>query len=122
MALAFVLDEHLRGPLWQAVLKHNLGGENVIDAVRVGDSMEVPLGIDDPDLLAWAEREDRILVTEDRHTMITHLQSHLANGNHSPGVLVVRPYQRVRDVLDCLVLIAEAGEPTDFADLITYIP
>lgn len=29
MALAFVLDEHLRGPLWQAILRHNLTDRNI---------------------------------------------------------------------------------------------
>jgi hypothetical protein len=69
MALTFVLDEHFRGPLWQAIVRHNLGGEYRLDVVRVGDPADLPLATDDSAILLWAEREGRILVTEDRHTI-----------------------------------------------------
>ena len=122
MALSFVLDEHLRGPLWQAIFRHNLRAAEQLDVIRVGDTPDLPLEIGDPEILLWAERESRILVTEDRHTMAIHLQEHLASGHRSPGILIIRPDQRMRALIECLVLIAHAGEPTDFADLITYIP
>jgi hypothetical protein len=63
MPLAFVLDEHLRGSLWRALQRWNLLGVDVLDVVRVGDPPDLPLGTSDPDLLAWAEREGRILVS-----------------------------------------------------------
>jgi hypothetical protein len=122
MALAFVLDEHLRGPLWQAILMHNLRGGNPLDVIRVGDAPDLPLGASDLDVLAWAEQERRILVTEDRHTMIDHLSHHLSSGHHSSGVLIARAGQSIRALLECLVLIAYAGDPLDFADVTTYIP
>src|SRR5438128_2200982 len=46
--LLFLLDEHLRGPLWPAILRHNAQGGLLIDAVRVGDPPDLPLGSDDP--------------------------------------------------------------------------
>lgn len=46
----------------------------MLDVLRVGDIPELPLAVDDPDILMWAEREERILVTEDRHTMANHLR------------------------------------------------
>ncbi|MEX0803139.1 MAG: DUF5615 family PIN-like protein [Pirellulales bacterium] len=122
MALAFLLDEHLRGPLWQAVLQHNLRGGEWLDVVRVGDPPDLPLASDDSAILLWAEREGRILVTEDRHTMSHHLRDHTAAGHHSPGILVVRAGQSMRTVIESMVLIAQAGEPADFADRITFIP
>lgn len=51
MPLAFVLDEHLRGPLWQAVLRHNLRSNAPLDVACVGDSNELPLGADDAAIL-----------------------------------------------------------------------
>lgn len=122
MALAFLLDEHLRGPLWQAVLQHILRGGGWLDVVRVGDPPDLPLATDDAALLQWAEREGRILVTEDRQTMPRHLRDHLAAGDHSPGILIPRTGQSMRTIIEYLVLIAEAGEPADFADTTTYIP
>jgi hypothetical protein len=122
MALAFLLDEHLRGPLWQAVLQHNLRGGDWLDVVRVGDPPDLPLAADDSAILRWAEREKRILVTEDRQTMARHLRDHLAAGRHLPGIVSIRPDQSMRLVIECLVLIAQAGEPGDFADAVTHIP
>jgi len=122
MAIAFLLDEHLRGPLWQAILRHNLSGSDPIDAVRVGDPPDLPLGTDDPAILRWIEREARVLVTEDRHTMATHLARHLAAGGHSPGVVTVRPNARITEVLDALGLLAIAGHADELADVVTYIP
>jgi hypothetical protein len=122
MALAFVLDEHLRGPLWQAILRQNLGGGLPLDAVRVGDGPDLPLAADDREILLWTERETRILVTEDRHTISRHLRDHLASGRHCPGILIPRAGQSMRTLIECLVLISHAGAPADFADSITYIP
>jgi hypothetical protein len=122
MPLAFLLDEHLRGPLWQAILRHNLRGENLLDVVRVGDPDDLPLSADDSTVLAWAEREDRLLLTEDRHTMPAHMQDHLESRHHSPGILIVRTEQSMRMVIDSLKLIAHAGHHDEFANAISYIP
>ena len=61
MPLVFVIDEHLRGPLKQAILDHNAGGSPWIDAVAVGDEPTLPDGIKDPEILLWSEGNDRIL-------------------------------------------------------------
>src|SRR5438270_13531903 len=45
--LSFVLDEHLRGPLWIAIQTHIARGIHPIDAVRVGDPTDLPLGTKD---------------------------------------------------------------------------
>jgi hypothetical protein len=122
MPLAFLLDENLRGPLWQAILLHNLRGQYPLDVVRVGDPPDLPLSADDSAVLAWAEREGRLLVTEDRHTMLSHLRNHLANGYHSPGILIIRRGQSMRAVVESLELIAYAGQYAEFENILTYIP
>src|SRR5262249_33503352 len=55
MALRYVLDEDLRGVLWRAIQRHNRTDPKPIDAVRVGDLPDLPLGTPDPDILAWAD-------------------------------------------------------------------
>jgi hypothetical protein len=84
MPLTYVLDEHLRGSLWQLAGWHNAQGSNIIDVTRVGDPDDLPLGTRDPEILMWAERESRILVTRDSKTMDGHLADHLVAGHHSP--------------------------------------
>jgi len=119
MSQRFLLDEHLRGPLWQAILRFNLRGlDSNLDVVRVGDPPELPLSTDDPSILAWCEREGRILVTHDRRTMSVHLRAHLQSGHHSPGIVVVRANTSVNDVIECLILIAEAEFSAEFRDAI----
>ena len=120
--LRFLLDEHLRGPLWTAILRHNAQGGLPIDAVRVGDMPVLPLGADDAAILLWAEREGRILLTEDVHTMPGHLTAHLQAGQHSPGVFIVSVGCSIGQLVSNLELVAHAGNSADYADTITYVP
>ena len=120
--LRFLLDEHLRGPLWSAILRHNARGGLPIDAARVGDAPDLPLGSDDPAILLWAEREARILVTEDVHTMPGHLTQHLQSGHRSPGVFVLSAGCSIKEMLHCLELVAHAGDAGDYEETITYVP
>ena len=122
MPLAFLLDENLPGRLFRAIQRHNLGGGDPIDAVRVGSSSDLPLGSDDPTILRWAESEDRIVVSEDKNTMPGHLGEHLAAGHHSPGVFLIRPGASVPTIVEFLVLVAYASEPHEWRDRIEYIP
>jgi hypothetical protein len=120
--LRFLLDEHLRGPLWLAIVRHNAGGGLPIDAVRVGDEPNLPLGSDDGAILLWAEREGRILLTEDVHTIPVFLTQHLSGGHHSPGIFVITIGFSIKEIVSALELVAHAGEPGDYADTISYLP
>ncbi len=123
MALRFLFDEHLRGGgLWQAIGQHNNRGIDTVDVVRVGDPVNLPLGVGDLNILRWAEREGRIFVSLDRRTLPGHLVIHLAAGHHSPGIFIVRPAGTIRELIDSLVLAAHAGDPADYRDCIDYIP
>jgi hypothetical protein len=122
MSMRYLLDEHLRGPLWHAIHGHNSRGINVIDVTRVGDPADLPLGSLDPDILCWAEREGRILVTADRESMVGYLADHLRAGRHSPGIFVLRPLYKVSAVVDALVLAAHAGDPMALWDRFDFIP
>lgn len=121
MPLSFVFDENLRGVPFTAVQRHNARGRDLIDAVRVGDLIDLPLGTQDPELLLWAEASDRILATYDENTMPAHLRRHLAAGHHSPGVIIPRNIP-VPALVEYLVYIAHASEPADWADRALYVP
>ena len=121
MPLAFVFDEHLRGPAWSAVCRHNATTEPPLDVVRVGDTDCVPLGTDDTEILLWAEHQDRILVTRDQSTMKTHLNQHLIAGHHSPGVFMIRPHGQLSAVVEFLVLADQLSDPHEWRDAIVYI-
>ena len=125
MALQYLLDEHLLGPLWSAIQRFNLGTvghTEPLEVLRVGDVDGPPLGTNDSDILIWAERAERVLVTLDEHTLPQHLANHLQSGRHSPGVFTIRPGQRLPEIVEFLALAAVVSEPSEWADRITYIP
>ena len=121
MPLAFVIDEHLRGALQQAIRQHSARGGLPIDAVEVGDPPDLPLGSADPVILQWAERQGRLLVSQD-YKMPRHFAAHLQAGRHSPGVLLLLPGARLADIVAMLELIAHAGDPAVYCDQIHFIP
>lgn len=121
MSLRFVLDEHLRGPAWSAVRRHNAVTESPLDVVRVGDADCVPLGTEDPAILQWAEQENRILVTRDQATMKSHLEEHLAAGHTSSGVFMIRPHGKLSAVIEFLVLADQLSDLHEWQNAVTYI-
>ena len=122
MPLRFVLDENQRGPLWRAVIRHNQAGSYPLDVVRVGDSLDLPLGSTDPDILLWCERGDRILVSFDKTTMAGHLTNHLQTGHHSPGIFLLRRASRLSLIVAHLALVTHASDAWEWQDRIEFIP
>jgi hypothetical protein len=122
MPIAFVLDENARGPLWNAIQTHNQGGIYPIDAVRVGDRPDLPLQASDPEILAWAEQTGRILLTYDESSIPDYWIDHLQAGGHSPGVLIVREKVSLRAVVENLVILAYASDPSEWLDRLEYFP
>lgn len=122
MPLRYVLDEHLRGPLWRAIRQHNRGSTYPIDVLRVGDAVDLPLGSPDPDILLWAEREGRVIVSLDKGTMLGFLANHLHSGHHSAGVYIVRLHATIPRIVDHLVISAYLADPVLLQDSYEYIP
>ena len=81
----------------------------MIDALRVGDLSDLPLGIDDPSILLWAEREGRFW-SRSMEYHAGHLNDHLAAGHGSPGVFLIRPLFRIPHMIAFLSLAAYAGD------------
>ncbi len=105
-----------------AVARHNAAGKPPIDLAQVGDEPELPLGADDAELLQWTEREDRILVSRDVHTLPLALAAHRGAGHHAPGILLIRNGASLRAVVETLALVAHAGEADEWANRCTFIP
>ena len=121
MPLRFLLDENLRGVLLDAIHRHNVvRPHEAIDVVEVGDDIAPPRGTSDPDLLVWAESENRLLVSFDKSSMPGHLQAHLALGRHCPGIIIPPARPSLNNLIRFLVVIAYASLPGEYTDRITY--
>lgn len=80
------------------------------------------MGSSDADILQWALREERIVVTGDRRSMPMYLAEHLRQGNTCPGVFIVRRGRLRREIIEYLELAAYAGDVGEFQDVVTFIP
>src|SRR5271168_2893520 len=97
--LRFLTDEDLDGRLTSG-LRLRVPG---LDLVRAQDDglMQTP----DPDILAWAAVEGRIVLTHDRNTMTGFASTRVNAGQAMPGLFVVdqqTPLARSLNDLDVL--------------------
>lgn len=123
MALRFLLDENLRGPLWSALVRHNALQRGLhIDVLRVGDIIDLPLATEDKEILKWCQREERILLSMDYNTMPEHLAKHITEGNESPGVMMLRPGRSLEEIVQWLEIVAYVGNPLDYKDQLVFVP
>jgi predicted nuclease of predicted toxin-antitoxin system len=106
--------------LHDAIVKGCLRRERTIDFLSSNDANleEVP----DPDVLALAASEGRILVTSDLRTMPGHFGDFLEAGGSSPGVFLVKQKTPVADVIEALLLVWAASDPEEWENRIIRIP
>ena len=117
-AVCLLLDEHV--PLIiQAQLEQMEPGVTIY---AIGDGIAPSRGTPDPDILCWIETHGCILVTNNRATMPVHLQEHLAQGRHVPGIVQLPRRMSIGPILDDLLLIWGVGLPDEFQDQIVYLP
>jgi len=78
-------------------------------------------GVNDPEVLAHAAREGRILVTHDRKTMPRHFLTFITTAT-SAGVLIIPQHLPVAAVVDDLLLIWYATEAEEWINQIRFLP
>lgn len=118
MSIHYLIDENV-GPLYKRqLLKKN----SEIRVYAVGDPGCPHKGTFDPQILSWCEENRCILVTNNRASMPPHLATHLAQGRHIPGILILNERMSVGETIEELLLIAEEGIPSAYQDCITYLP
>ncbi len=76
-----------------------------IDLERAQDVL--PDGTPDSVVLSWAAAENRILVTNDRNTMVGLAYQRVAAGESVPGLIVTTNHQSIGSAIDDILLIAE---------------
>jgi len=78
-------------------------------------------GLRDPDILAIAAKEGRILVSHDRRTMPIHFGEFIET-QISPGIFLVSQDAEIRKVIEDLILIWAASEAEEYVNSIRTLP
>jgi hypothetical protein len=79
------------------------------------------LGVADPQVLARAATDGRVLVTHDRKTMPRHFAEFIAHMT-SPGLLVIPQSLSVAVAVEELILIWSATEGEEWVNRISILP
>ncbi len=92
-----------------------------LDLVRAADAL--PEGTPDPDVLAWAAGEGRVLLTADRNTMVGFALQRVAAGEPMPGVIAVTATQSIGTAIDDILLIADLMTEVEMREqVVVYLP
>ena len=75
----------------------------------------------DPEVLALAAQENRILVTHDRRTMPRHFADFILH-HSSPGVFIIAQIMSVRVAIEELLLVWAASESEEWRNFIVELP
>jgi len=113
--IRFQADESLSHALIQAVLRLEPSIE-FTTAQQVG-----VLGLGDPEVLAVAAQNGRLLITRDKATFPRHFADFIAN-NESSGVIVIPPHLTIAQIAEELFLVWLVMEAEEWVNRITYLP
>jgi len=92
-----------------------------IDLVRAQDA--VAEGTPDPEVLDWAAAENRVLITNDRNTMVGLAYQRAAAEQSVPGLIATTNEQSIRSAIDDILLIAEYMPEEEIRDqVVVFLP
>jgi len=79
-------------------------------------------GLTDPDVLALAAQQGRVVVTSDLKTMPKHFGDFLKAHGHCPGVFLVKQTTPLAAVIEELIIVWAASDSEEWKDRIVEIP
>ena len=76
----------------------------------------------DPEILAWAAEQMRIVVTHDRNTMPRHAYDRVRSGQSMAGIFVVSREMSIGDAIAELQLLIECSVEGEWEHLVVFLP
>ena len=116
MTLRFAADENFDGRIVRGLLR--IVPE--LDLVRVQDTLLA--ASNDDDVLAWATRENRVVLTHDVSTMTEAAWKRVRAGLPMKGVIEVNTDEPIGAVIADLHVIAVACSPEDLEAQVLFLP
>jgi hypothetical protein len=114
--LRWLADENLNNDILRGLYRRDA----TVDIVRAQD---VGLGgASDEEVLAWAAREERIVLTHDVATITAVAYRRLMKGERMPGVFEIGPTVQVSSAIDDILLLNECSEPSEWEGQVVYLP
>ncbi len=114
--LRLISDEDVHGDVLRGLWRRAPD----LDLVR---AMDVGLSrTPDPVVLEWAARENRILITQDRSTLVGSAWARVKAGEPMPGVLAMRPHATIGQVIEDILLVAACETEDGMRNQVKFIP
>jgi predicted nuclease of predicted toxin-antitoxin system len=112
----YLFDEDLNGRIVRGVRRRisDLDSRTVQEA----DLAEAS----DPAVLDWAATQGRVVITHDHRTMRSCAEDRLKAGMPMTGLILVRQTAALEQVIDDLVLVAEATTTEEWRGTILFLP
>lgn len=115
--LRLAADEDFNNVILRGAQRRNAD----LDIVRVQDVAGLS-GADDPTVLEWTAREDRVLFTHDVNTMTAQAYQRIKSGEPMPGLIAVPRDVPVGVAIEDLLLIAEYSTEEDWQERVSFLP
>jgi hypothetical protein len=92
-----------------------------IDLIRAQDAL--PIGASDHEVLSWAISSGRVLVTNDRNTMIQHARHRAEAGEVVPGLIATTNQQPIGSAIDDILSVAECKSEEELRhQIVVFLP
>lgn len=114
--LRFAADENFNNVILRGLLRRR----SDLNVVRVQDAGLT--SADDPTVLRWAARENRVLLTHDVTTMTRHAYDLVRDGEPMAGVLEVRRAIPVGQAIEEILLVVECSMIEEWKGQVRYLP
>jgi hypothetical protein len=114
--LRLATDEDLNNRILRGLLRRKPD----VDVVRVQDAGLSGRG--DAEVLEWAAREGRVLLTHDVTTMKRYVDERVAAGLLMPGVFEVSQQISIAQAIEDILLLAECSLENEWEGQLRFLP
>ena len=114
--LRFAADENFNNNIIRGLLRRSPD----LDIIRIQDAGLS--GADDPTVLEWAAKEERILLTHDVSTITRYAYERVQADKSMPGVFEVSRSVSIEIVITDILLLAECSEEHEWEGQVLYLP